>query len=200
MLLTPSCDAAAPSVGDLYDLCRIDSACAARFYLPLANESTPYGYQLFQRLLSEHLLATTGSEGPAGAPDVGNATAQRWWWLALLRTARFCGGRANREFRLGVGCVLVDGRTDDDNVDGRSFTWECAPDSLKKTRANPNVIIRYVTIDVLVVLALLAIAYFAHTAGEQLQAVARALQDFIYRYKPAPPPVPPEIVVIGHTK
>ncbi len=74
------------------------------------------------------------------------------------------------------------------------------PILLKKYERILTLLLRYVTIDVLVVLALLAIAYFAHTAGEQLQAVARAMQDFIYRYKPAPPPVPPEIVVIGHTK
>ncbi len=161
----------------LYDLCQNDSICAGRFYLE--SSASLYGLQLFRRLLDEHLSSMVGtSSSLETVPTISDANTSAWWWLSLLRTARFCDGKANREFRLGFGCTLIEGKHDDDDVDPTKFTWD------------------YVTIDILVVVVIAVIMYYTYTVIDQLSATRFALTDFSGRFVP-PVPQKPQVSVIS---
>ena len=135
--------------------------------------------QLFRRLLDEHLSSMVGtSSSLETVPTISDANTSAWWWLSLLRTARFCDGKANREFRLGFGCTLIEGKHDDDDVDPTKFTWD------------------YVTIDILVVVVIAVIMYYTYTVIDQLSATRFALTDFSGRFVP-PVPQKPQVSVIS---
>ena len=117
-----------PQVVHLLDLCRADEPCALRWYLTQPpTPTTPWEAASFVFLLSRFatdvLLAPDGSlstlpkwqDDPylsaQAALDPLLLTAldakQDQHYVALLRSARFCGGLPNRLFRLGEGCICA---------------------------------------------------------------------------------------------
>lgn len=110
-----------------------------------------------------HLRDSLGVSSIDLIPPIADGNTSAWWWLAVMKTARFCDGKPNREFQLGVGCRVVDGKHGGD-VDPSKFTWE------------------YVTVNIMVIFCIVAVAYYTCYAGEQLSQTKNAITDFMSRY------------------
>jgi len=178
-LFTVTCCHAQSSIDTLYTLCRSDPVCATRYYLT-PDSSTAYGRQLFERLLNMHLSQTLGVASIDFVPSLSSNSSidtSNWWWLSLMKTARFCDGKANRIFQLGVGCRVADGKAHEDN-DPSAFTFQ------------------FVTVDIIAAMAIIAVAYYTCFASEQLSQNKQAINNFMLRYAPPPPSVQPQSGIV----
>lgn len=174
--------AAQPSIdtAHLANLCRLDSLCAARFFLSSSSSTSglsEYDHRLFAHLFSLFLTQHASSGGPP--PPSANRTADDAWWVFVLRHARFCDGRANYAFILGRGCRCVGRPEACDEHDGSAFRWE------------------YISFIIVAVLVAIAVIYGTWSLREHF----RHIQAMVASITPAPstvstpPPLPQSSLV-----